>query len=162
MAKTWNLSYGYALLEEGIPEERVIERIAAWFPHDCPRNGVDVGAANLVTEKAYEVIRKWRARDKSTNLVSHGIWVHSAIYVYTSEPPPWHVRPGELAYIRRYRFAVENGSPYTRNVKVRVVGWVPDPTNGVLNANCIVTGKSIQYPRWGRVTVPVDYIRPRD
>jgi|SRR5690606_40954428 len=158
--ETWNLSYGHALLETGIPAEKVVGRIAAWFPHDCPRNGADIGAGNLVTEKAHEVIRRWQGRDgQNITAVTSGIWVDSSIYLYTHEP--FGVKPGDLAYIRRYRGDLEVWEDYTVDVKVRVVGWVQDPIRGLLKAACVVTGESIQYARGDRVTVPVNYIRPR-
>src|SRR5690606_42080984 len=61
------------LLETGIPAEKVVGRIAAWFPHDCPRNGADIGAGNLVTEKAI--------RDrKSTRLNSSHVKISYAVF----------------------------------------------------------------------------------
>lgn len=164
--ETWNLSYGHALLETDIPAEKVVGRIVewfriyAWFRNDSRHNGVDIGAGNLVTEKAYEVIRKWQARDEqSTAAVTAGIWTDSSIYLYTHEP--FGVKPGDLAYIRRYRGDLEFWEDYTVDVKVRVDGWVQDQTKGILKAACTVTGESIQFARGDRVTVPVNYIRPR-
>lgn len=164
--KTWNLSYGYALLETNIPEERVVTRIAEWFRiaewyrNDSQHNGVDIGAGLLVTEKAYEAIRKWKSRDgKNTVMVSAGNWSDTAIYIYKSEP--FGAKPGDLVYIHGHRGGRESWMPYTVDVKARIVDWVLDLNKGVLKAACVITGDSVQFARGDRVTVPINYIRPR-
>lgn len=152
MSEMWNLSYGYVLLESGIPAEKVAERIAAWFRHD---NGAD----NPVTEKAAAVIRKWQSRDANTGMISVGNWADTLICVYNSEP--FGVRPGDLVFIHDYRGDLEPWQDMTVDVKARFVGLVQDQVNGTLKAACVVTGESAQFPKGARVTVPISHIRPR-
>lgn len=156
MSETWNISYGYVLLETGIPAEKVAERIAAWFCHDY---GEDIGADNPVTEKAAEVVRKWESRDKDATMVSAGNWADTQISVYNFEP--FGARPGDLVYIYDHCGDQEGWQDYTVNVKAKLIGLVQDWTNGILKAACIVTGESIQFAKGERVVVPAYRIRPR-
>lgn len=156
MSEMWNLSYGYVLLESGIPAEKVAERIAAWFRHD---NGVDVGVSNPVTEKAATVIHKWQSRDGNADMISVGNWADTLISVYNSEP--FGVRPGDLVFIHDYRGDLEPWQDMTVDVKARFIGLVQDQSNWALKAACVVTGESAQFPKGARVTVPISRIRPR-
>ena len=156
MSEMWNLSYGYVLLEAGIPAEKVTDKIAAWFRHDY---GADVGADNPVTEKAARVIRKWESRDKGTTMVSAGNWADTRVSVYNFEP--FGARPGDLVYIHDHCGDREDWQDYTIDVKAKLVGLVQDWTNGILKAACIVTGDSIQFAKGERVVVPAYRIRPR-
>lgn len=156
MSETWNISYGYVLLETGIPAEKVTDRIAAWFRHD---NGVDVGVSNPVTEKAATVIRKWQSRDGNTDMISVGNWADTLISVYNSEP--FGVRPGNLVFIHDYRGDLESWQDMTIDVKARFIGLVQDQSNWALKAACVVTGESAQFPKGAKVTVPISRIRPR-
>lgn len=156
MSEMWNLSYGYVLLEAGIPAEMVVDRIAAWFRDD---SGVDVGADNPVTEKAAAVISKWQSRDANATMISAGNWLDTSISVYNSEP--FGVRPGDLVYIHDYRGDLEPWQDMTVDVKARFVGLVQNQSNWALKAACIVTGESLQFPKGARVTVPISHIRPR-
>lgn len=156
MSETWNISYGYVLLETGIPAEKVTDRIAAWFRHD---NGVDVGVSNPVTEKAATVIRKWQSRDGNTDMISVGNWADTLISVYNSEP--FGVRPGNLVFIHDYRGDLESWQDMTVDVKARFIGLVQDQSKWALKAACVVTGESAQFPKGARVTVPISRIRPR-
>lgn len=156
MSEMWNLSYGYVLLESGIPAEKVAERIAAWFCHDY---GTDVGADNPVTEKAARVIHKWQSRDANTDMISVGNWADTLISVYNSEP--FGAKPGDLVLIHDYRGNLEPWQDMTVDVKARFVGLVQDWTNGILKAACIVTGESLQFPKGAKVTVPISHIRPQ-
>lgn len=156
MSEMWNISYGYVLLEAGIPAEMVVDRIAAWFRDD---SGVDVGADNPVTDKAAEVVRKWQSRDANTDMISVGNWADTLISVYKSEP--FGAKPGDLVLIHDYRGDLEPWQDMTVDVKARFVGLVQDQSNWALKAACVVTGESLQFSRGARVTVPISHIRPR-